>query len=524
MPRAVTDPASRRLGQIRAKLPPGYDVAWAPHPGPQETFLRAREFEVLYGGAKGGGKSDAIIAGAVRQVDKPAYKALLLRATYKELEELISRSRRFFERLPNKPSWNGSDLRWTFPDPGARKTGAGGAVIQFGYCDRVEDVEQYQGREWAYVGYDELGNCPDERVWTDLLKEIRCPDPTVVRMARASANPGFRGHGWIKRRFIVPCGTDGSRIVREVFDVFGMKVTLTRRFIPARITDNPIYATDPVYLATLASLPEIRRKQLLEGDWDVGVGLALGELSERIHFVKQFDAPRHWTVFGGFDWGYEHRWVFVLLAVDEDGTLYVLDTVKGQRDLPDKIIERISRRVDVSRLRYVAGGHDLWAKRKAHGENVPTIAERMMGAGIPLVRANIDRVHGLNNLRDYISYRGRGPDGEDWEPALRFCDTPDNRWLFEQLEGMVTDPDDPEDVLKVDCDPETGEGGDDGYDALRYAVASRPPRPASLWTEDTVPAWDPATLAWEADQLRRVKETPTGEAAIPVHPEMGDLI
>lgn len=511
----VAPAVARRLERARSRLPHGLDVAWMPHAGPQEAFIRAREFEVLYGGAKGGGKSDAIIAGAVRQVDRPAYKALLLRATYKELEELIQRSHRLFSRLPAKPQWNGTDKKWTFPNPEARVTGAGGAIVQFGYCEGPADVEQYQGREWGYIGYDELGNCADERTWTELLKEIRCPDPTVVRMARASANPGYRGHAWIKRRFIIPCGKDGAKVVRETHEVFGMTVTLTRRFIPARITDNPVYARDPLYLATLASLPEIRRRQLLDGDWDVGVGLALGELSERMHIIDPFTPPRHWIQFGGFDWGFEHRWVFTWMCADEDGTLYVLDTVKGWRDLPDKIIERIVRRVPVDRLAYVSAGHDIWNRQRARGENAPTIAERMIEARIPIVRANVDRVHGLNNLRDYIAYRGRGPAGEDWDPALYFLDTPDNRWLFEQLEGMVTDPDDPEDVLKVDVDPETGEGGDDGYDAIRYAVASRPARAPSIALDRDLSAFDPELLAYEADQALRVKERPPLPVADP---------
>ena len=153
----------------------------------------------------------------------------------------------------------------------------------------------------------------------------------------------------------------------------------------------------------------------------------------------------------------------------------------------------------------MAAGRDCWHVHRARGENTPTIAEWLIGAGIPLIKANTDPVHGLNNLRDYTAWRARGPRGEDTDPALFFMDTPGNRWLFEQCASMVTDPDDPEKALKVDADPETGEGGDDGYDALRYAVASRPPRPRSIWAEEQIRAWDPTVLEHEAKESRRVR-------------------
>ena len=486
-------------------LPEGYHVMWAPHRGAQATFAAAQEDEVLYGGAKGGGKSDALVALALEQVQFPAYKGLVLRARYGELDELLSRAHRLYPQHPMKPRWSADRSGWLFPNLES-KTGAGGAFIKFGYCERQEHVEQYQGREWAYIGYDELGNQRDENVWIDLLKEIRCPDPRVKRLARASANPGFAGHAWIKRRFINPCGTDGARVHRFKLEMEGVEdYELTRRFVPARITDNPVYATDPQYLAQLSQLPEIRRRQLLDGDWDVGLGLALGELHESTHFCRSFEPPGHWTFFGSLDWGFQHRWVGIEYAVNEDGRVFVLNTVKGWRDLPDTIGEKFSRVLNPHRMQYVAAGHDVWAKQIARGGNIPTVAERLFHFGLPLKRANQDPVAGLNVIRDYVSFVGRGEDGEDIEPAAMFMDTPGNRWLFEQLISMVVDEDDVERVLKVDCDPETGSGGDDGYDSFRYGMASRPIKGRSQSRSMNLSAFDPRVLAKEYDELMRVK-------------------
>ena len=478
---------------------------WAPHRGAQATFAAAQEDEVLYGGAKGGGKSDALVAMALEQVHLPAYKGLVLRARYGELDELILRAHRLYPQHPMKPRWSAEKSRWLFPNMES-PTGAGGAFVEFGYCDRQEHVEQYQGREWAFIGYDELGNQRDENVWIDLLKEIRCPDPRVKRRARASANPGFAGHAWIKRRFINPCGMNGERIHRFKLEMEGVEpYELTRRFVPAKITDNPVYATDPQYLAQLSQLPELRRLQLLEGNWDVGLGLALGELHEDIHFCRAFEPPPHWFFFGSLDWGFQHRWVGIEYAVNEDGTVFVVDTVKGWRDLPDAIGDKFSRLLNPHRMQYVAAGLDVWAKQKARGGNIPTVAEKLFKYGLPLKKANQDPVAGLNNIRDYVSYVGRGPDQTDIDPGVMFMDTPGNRWLFEQLTAMVVDEDDPERVLKVDCNPETGEGGDDGFDSFRYGLASRPRRGRSESHKLKMSAFDPRVLAREADELMRVR-------------------
>src|SRR5689334_4603067 len=178
-------------------------VLWEPHPGPQMTFLAAAEDEVLYGGAKGGGKSDAILFGALRQIDKARYKALILRETFKELGEMLMRAHRVLPQIGG--TWRETDKTYTFPS---------GARIVFGHCESIKDAQLYQGGEWAYIGYDELGNVALEDVWVELLKEIRCPDPTVRRMARASANPGYAGEPWLVERFVKPCGEDGRRIAR----------------------------------------------------------------------------------------------------------------------------------------------------------------------------------------------------------------------------------------------------------------------------------------------------------------------
>lgn len=486
------------------------NVLWRPLSWPQSEALASTEDETFYGGAKGGAKSEICVIRPLRQVHLPAYRALLLRESYDELEELLSRARKYYSRLPSKPHWHGDWMEWRFPNPNTR-SGAGGAYVKFGYCRSMEHVERYQGREWSDINFDEAANVAEIRsIWPGLAKEIRSPDPNVLCGIFGTGNPSYAGHSFFKAHFVDPCGASGGTVTTPYTLEDGRVVNRTRRFIPAKISDNPIYANDARYLATLMALPKERRDALLGGLWNTGVGLALPQLEESVHMVKPFKVPRYWKIIGGFDWGYAHKWVFGYGAVTEDGDVIGLDTLRNRGMLAHEIAEEIHRKVPaemLARMEYVAAGHDCW-KVEGRGDRTPVVAEALVAAGLPLVRANQDRVHGLNNFRDYTAWREQGPLGQDIEPALRWQVTDGNVWAFQQCQTIVTDPDDPEKPLKVDVDPETGEGGDDGFDMWRYLIASRPPKARALAIEEDVKPWKPSTLKHEAEESRRVRNPP----------------
>lgn len=464
----ATSPFAGVWGEIEARQshPADWRTVFTPNPGPQAHAIESDVYELLYGGAAGGGKSEWLLHDGLKQVAHPQYKALILRRTFPELRELIDRSLAIFPRLGGK--WNEQSKRWVFPS---------GATYQFGYCGTYAEVLQYQGQQFAWIGFDELGQVSEERIWTYLMSRNRSPFRGVKTCMRATANPGGPGHNWLKRRFVALCRPDGTPYIYE--PVPGSR-PMSRGFIQAFLSDNQaLTENDPLYGSRLDMLPEVERAWLKEGDWNAGAGQALSDLSYAKHLIAPFEIPSHWVMFGAFDWGFNHPFSFGLFATDQDGNVYLVESVAGRHLQPLDIIQRIKetlkeRGYDIRRVETIVAGHDCWADRKARGETVPTIAEQFYDEKLWLDRANISRVSGLQNFRRYLTWRRPTASGpEDFTPRFRVFDTPSNRKVFECLEGMVSDPDNIEDVLKVDAN-DRGEGGDDAYDMVRYGLASRP--------------------------------------------------
>jgi hypothetical protein len=234
-------------------------------------------------------------------------------------------------------------------------------------------------------------------------------------------------------------------------------------------------------MAQLYALPEVQRRQLLFGDWNAGEGLALEELNRDIHLLPTPVVPSPYDYcIVGFDWGYGHPWRACLVCVNAFGRALLVDTVGGHRMRPDEIAQRLTEWLEgnlgsmaLGRVNRFVAGRDVFHEVRARGENTPSIAEQILNyAKIRMEPANVSRVFGLNNLRLYLAWKNA--DGTVREPRLRIAKTPGNLRLLAVLEELVVDPDHMEDVLKVDASPVTGAGGDDDYDALRYAMASRP--------------------------------------------------
>jgi len=272
----------------------------------QKIFHESEEEEVLYGGAKGGGKSCALVMDALKYA--MTYKKstiYLFRKTYDDLEaNLISE---WINKVPTVLyKYNSSKkIATLFND----------SKIFFRFVSNYNDAVRYDGRSIDYIGVDELTHF--EESWIQILLScLRSPKgyPTYFR---ATANPGNIGHAWVKSRYIKSTNY-GKEIYKD--SKSGNKI----RFIPAKVYDNTILTkNDPKYIKRLENLPLAKRKAYLEGDWDIYEGKAFPEFSEDIHVVDDFEIPKHWVKWMALDNGYADPFYFAWFAISEDGIVYL---------------------------------------------------------------------------------------------------------------------------------------------------------------------------------------------------------
>lgn len=283
------------------------------------------EDEALYGGAAGGGKSDALVCEALRQVHIPHYKALLLRKTFPQLAELVDKSLNYYPRAFPKARYNATSHTWTFPS---------GAKIIFGAMQYTKDRTKYQGQAYDFIGFDELTHFTWEE-YSYLFSRNRPNGPGTRVYIRSTANPGGVGHGWVKERFITaaaPMTTVWDDVDIVFPDGHTERRHKSRIFVPSSVFDNPaLLQNDPDYITRLASMPEAERKALLYGDWDTFSGQVFTEWRNdsahyadrlRTHVIDPFRVPEGWGIWCGLDWGYSKPFSVGWYAVDRDRRLY----------------------------------------------------------------------------------------------------------------------------------------------------------------------------------------------------------
>ena len=262
---------------------------WEPQEGPQKEFFYSRVYELMYGGAAGGGKSDGLLGVALRQIPHPQHRCLILRRTLKELkkaEGLIDKAHRMLHGVAR---WNGEDNTYTFPT---------GARLDFGYCDSDKDVYQFQGSGYNLIEFDELTRFTEFQYLT-ISGYCRSVHPGLIKMIRAATNPGNIGHAWVKKRFIDAMAP---------YEIVRSKNGLTRQFIPAKVRDNKILMErDPDYIKRLEALPEPWRTALLDGDWNIFMGQAFPEWSWDTHTCDAFELESWFPRLLCIDWGYTSK-------------------------------------------------------------------------------------------------------------------------------------------------------------------------------------------------------------------------
>ena len=415
------------------------DVIFKANEGPQEDFLAAGETDVLYGGSAGGGKSYAMLVDPLRHAHRPAHRGLIIRRSMPELRELIDKSRELYPKAFPGCKYKEVEKLWNFPS---------GAKIEFGFLERDADVYRYQGQAYSWIGFDEITHLPTEFAWNYLASRLRTTDPEITCYMRCTANPGGSGATWVKKRYIDPAPPHESFVGDD---------GLTRKFIPARLQDNPYLAANGLYEKMLKALPPTQRQQLLEGNWDVAEGAAFTEFVPSLHVITPFEIPVHWERVKGIDYGYASESACVWGAVDpSDGTLIIYRELYRKGLLGTELAEMITE-MEMADPFSVQGVLDTacWSRTGTTG---PTIGETLQRAGHKLRRADKNRIQGKIQIHEYLKVMQSG------RPRIQLFNTCPN--LIRELQSIPLDKRNPEDV--------DTHAPDHAYDALRYLIMSRP--------------------------------------------------
>ena len=381
------------------------EVIWTPQEK-QITFMERPEYEALYGGAAGGGKSDALLVEALRQVDNPDYRGLILRKTYPQLAELLDRSMAIYPLAFPRAKYNDGKHVWRFPS---------GAKIYFGSMQHSKDKLNYQGKSYDFIGFDELTHFTWEEYSYMFSRNRPSRKPRSTKKTRvyirATTNPGGIGHGWVKDRFIdaAPPLTPITERV-EITTPEGKLIEMHRDriFVPATVFDNKaLLETDPEYLAALALLPEKEREALLYGKWDTfegqyftefraspdvgkcaaaGISVEDAKAERRFtHVIPAFDIShgesRGWRIYRSYDWGYAKPFSCAWWAVDYDGTIYRIMELYGCTRTPNEGV-KWSNEEQFAKIAEIERTHPWLKGKKIQGVADPSIWANKGGVSI----------------------------------------------------------------------------------------------------------------------------------------------
>jgi len=438
------------------------EVVFAPNEGPQTEFLAASEREVLYGGAAGGGKSFGLLADPMRYFNNPNFNGLILRRTNDELRELIWKSQELYPKAFQGAKWAEKKSQWTFPS---------GAKLWLTYLERDQDVLRYQGQAFSYVAFDELTQYPTAFAFNYMRSRLRTTDPTLPIYIRATTNPGGSGHGWVKKMFIDPAPANTKFVAKDLDTGEDLvypdghekegEPLFYRRFIPASLKDNPYLMEGGQYEANLLSLPEMQRRQLLEGDWAVADGAAFSEFRTSIHVIEPYEIPSDWIRFRSCDYGYSSYSAVHWFAIDPSyGTLINYRELYLSKHTGRDLAKAVMEAEGSERMQYGVLDSSCWHNR---GQIGPSIAEEMISMGCrwrPSDRTNGARVAGKNRFHEVLKV-----DEDTGLSGIQFFNT--CRQIIADLPVIPSDPRGSDDI-----DPRYA--SDHAYDSVRYAVMSRP--------------------------------------------------
>ncbi len=432
----------------------GQTVAWEPQPGPQTLFVQCPAFECLYGGAVGGGKTDALLGDFASGIGQgPKWRGVFIRRYFTDMDDVIHRSMEIFGPVFGDKCYSGSKYQWNFP---------GGEVLQFRALEKDMDVYKFQSKAWAWIGWDELTQWASPFPYTYLMTRLRSAKGAKVRV-RAATNPGGPGHSWVKARFIdmSPPGV-GHKVDTKSGD------TYWRVFIPSKLEDNQILMkSDPGYGDRIYELNDpALAKALREGNWNIVAGAAIPEWDPEIHVIDPAPIPSSKAIWRSMDWGYDTPYGCLWMFAD-DGDVIVGNELYGwsgqpnvgTREAPSEVRSKIENYESLHEI-YVPMGlldNQCWEPRSGAGPLVNELGGKELGWR-PWKKGPNSRVLQKQNLHQMLSV----VNGRSRLKVMRNC-----HHLIRTLPILPRSQKNPEDVDTL--------AEDHLYDALRAGIDKKTP-------------------------------------------------
>lgn len=399
----------------------------APNSEPQWKFFMSRVRYTCYGGARGGGKSWAIIRKAILMAfNYPEIQILIVRREYDQLENPIIQP--MLKLLPPEVrSYNKSDHLLTFLN---------GSKIKFSNMPDYDSTVggKFQGNNWDVLFIDEATQFLESEFRG--LDAIIRGDNGLPKRVYLTCNPGGVGHFWVKRLFV-------DRDFREDENPDDYV------FIQATVDDNK--NIDKEYINVLNNLPEDVRRAHRYGDWSALSGVYFGEFTDGVHTCKPFLLKPNWKRYRAMDYGLDCHFC-IWVAVDESGRCYVYrEYHQGEQIVSEAASMQLNMTRPDENINYTIAPPDLWARNRENGKSQ---ANTFMECGVSLYKADNNRKQGWYALKELLKIR------EDGKPGLIVFDTCGK--LIESLKCLQHDKTDPNDVAKQPHEITHGP------DALRY--------------------------------------------------------
>lgn len=275
--------------QTKGRASVKQQTIWRPQPGPQEALIRCPVYEVFYGGARGGGKTDGMLGDFAIHAGLYGKHAhgVFFRRTFKQLEEVQRRASEIYPKIG--ATWLSGSQMWVFPN---------GATLKMRHLWDARDAENYQGHSYTWICIEEATNWPTPEAIDRVRATLRSPHRVPVRL-RLTGNPGGPGHNWVKQRYITPAPLG--------FTVHTDPTSGEQRvFIPSRLEDNrALMENDPAYERRLmqSGNPALVKAWRF-GIWDIVAGGFFDDLwNPDKHILTPFEIPATWKFRRSFDWG-----------------------------------------------------------------------------------------------------------------------------------------------------------------------------------------------------------------------------